>query len=272
MGTPHTYLVGAKNFSEQFILAELISERLAHEGATTERRSGLGSAIVFRALASGDIDVYVDYSGTLWTNVMERRDSPPRDEMLTELTRWMAERHNIRILGALGFENAYALAMKRERAAALGVRSIEDLTRHAPRLSFGTDLEFLSRPEWAALKNAYALNFGAQRSYSPTFMYRALETGDVDVISAFSSDGRIAAQGLALLGDPKRAIPAYDAVLLLSPRRASDPLVLRALQPLIGKITPQRMQEANFMVDRDTDKVSPQEAARLLARAIGLER
>jgi osmoprotectant transport system substrate-binding protein/osmoprotectant transport system permease protein len=269
---PRPYLIGAKNFSEQFILAELISQQLGREGATTERRGGLGSAIIFRALASGDIDVYVDYSGTLWTNVMERRDSPPRDEMLKELTRWMAERYSVKVLGALGFENAYALAMKRERAEALGVRSIEDLAHHAPQLSFGTDLEFLSRPEWSALKNAYGLNFAAQRSYSPTFMYRALEAGDVDVISAFSSDGRIAANNLALLTDPKRAIPAYDAVLLISPRRANDPLLLRALQPLIGKIMPQRMQEANYMVDRDTNKVSPQEAARLLARAIGLDR
>ena len=97
-----------------------------------------------------------------------------------------------------------------------------------------------------------------------------LETGDVDVISAFSSDGRIAAYDLELLGDPKRAIPAYDAVMLVAPRRTNDPLILRALEPLIGKITPQRMQEANFMVDRDTDKVSPQEAARFLARSIGV--
>jgi osmoprotectant transport system permease protein len=201
---------------------------------------------------------------------MGRRDSPERQAMLEELTSWMAERYKVRVLGPLGFENAYTLAMKRERAAALNVRTIEDLARHAPRLSFGTDLEFLSRPEWSALKDAYALNFAEQRSYSPTFMYRALQAGDVDVISAFSSDGRIAADGLELLADPKRAIPSYDAVLLISPRRANDPLILRALGPLIGTITPQLMREANFMVDRDTDKVSPNEAARFLARAIGM--
>jgi osmoprotectant transport system permease protein len=267
---PRAYLVGAKNFSEQFILAELISARLERENATTERKDGLGSAIAFRALASGDIDVYVDYSGTLWTNVMDRRDSPPRDEMLSELTRWMAERYGVRVLGALGFENAYALAMKQERASALGVRTIDDLARHAPQLAFGTDLEFLSRPEWATLRGAYGLNFSVQRSYNPTFMYRALQTGDVDVITAFSSDGRIAAYRLELLADPKRAIPFYDAVILVSPRRARDPLIERALAPLIGRISVQRMQEANLMVDRDTDKVSPKEAARFLARAIGL--
>jgi osmoprotectant transport system permease protein len=101
-------------------------------------------------------------------------------------------------------------------------------------------------------------------------MYRAIQAGDVDVITAFSSDGRIAAYRLDILADPKRAIPFYDAVILVSPRRASDPLIERALAPLIGKISVELMQEANLMVDGDTNKVSPREAARFLARAIGL--
>ena len=102
-------------------------------------------------------------------------------------------------------------------------------------------------------------------------MYRALESGDVDVITAFSSDGRIAAQGLTVLADPMHAIPSYDAVLLLAPARAKDSALRRALSPLIGKIAVEPMREANFMVDRDTDKASPQEAARSLARAAGLD-
>ncbi len=170
------------------------------------------------------------------------------------------------LLGPLGFENAYALAMRRERAAALGVHTIADLARHAGELTFGTDLEFLSRPEWTALKNAYGLNFKAQRSYTPTFMYRAIDSADVDVITAFSSDGRIAAQGLVVLDDPLHAIPSYDAVLLLSPRRAKDELLRRALAPLIGKIAVEPMRQANFMVDRDTDKAT-RAGGRALPRA-----
>jgi osmoprotectant transport system permease protein len=264
------YLVGAKNFSEQFILAELISDRLARLGVTVERKEGLGSAVAFRALAGSDIDVYVDYSGTLWANVLGRSDTPASTVMLSELTTALAQRFGVVLLGPLGFENAYALAMRRERAAALGVRTIQDLARHAGELTFGTDLEFLSRPEWTTLKAAYGLNFRAQRSYTPTFMYRAIESADVDVITAFSSDGRIAAQGLVVLDDPMHAIPSYDAVLLISPRRAGDELLRRALAPLIGKISVEPMREANFMVDRDTDKATPQEAARFLARATGL--
>ena len=174
------------------------------------------------------------------------------------------------LLGPLGFENAYALAMRRERAAALGIATIADLGAPRRRVEFGSDLEFLSRPEWTALKAAYGLDFKAQRSYTPTFMYRALDSADVDVISAFSSDGRIAAQGLVVLADPMHALPSYDAVVLLSPRRANDELLRRALSPLIGEISVERMREANFMVDRDTDKASVQEAARFLAGAAGL--
>ena len=107
------YVVGAKNFSEQFILAELMATRLEAAGHKVERKQGLGSAVIFRALAGGDIDAYVDYSGTLWTNVLGRTDTPARDAMLAELTAILRERYGVSVLGALGFENAYALAMRR---------------------------------------------------------------------------------------------------------------------------------------------------------------
>jgi osmoprotectant transport system permease protein len=243
---------------------------LAAEHVAVARKEGLGSAVAFRALASSDIDVYVDYSATLWANVLGRSDTPASAVMLPELTAALKQRFGVVLLGPLGFENAYALAMRPDRAAALGVTSIADLARRAGELTFGSDLEFLNRPEWTALRDAYGLAFREQRSYTPTFMYRALDSGDVDVITAFSSDGRIAAQGLVVLADPKHALPSYDAVLLVSPRRATDPLLSRALMPLIGKITVEEMRQANFMVDRDSDKASPQEAARYLARAVGL--
>jgi osmoprotectant transport system permease protein len=270
-GKPATYVIGSKNFSEQFILSELISMRLQALGAGVERKDGLGSAVIFRALASGELDAYVDYSGTLWANVMGRHDTPSRELMLSELTRWMREQYGVTVLGSLGFENAYVLAMRRERAAALGVVSIPDLAPHTPQLTLGSDLEFLSRPEWAALKQAHGLAFRAERAFNPTFMYRAVQSGEVDVISAFSSDGRIAALDLAVLRDEKQAVPSYDAVVLLSPARAADPVLRRALEPLIGAIPVERMREANLTVDRDQDKTSPAQAARFLAEALRLD-
>ncbi|WP_333587165.1 glycine betaine ABC transporter substrate-binding protein [Phenylobacterium sp.] len=271
LGKPSSYVVGAKNFSEQYILAELISERIEALGGTARGKEDLGSAIAYRALASGEIDVYVDYSGTLWANVLGRQDNPGRQAVLDELTEELADRDGVLVLGSLGFENAYALAMRRERAQALGVTSLEDLAARAPNLVMGGDIEFFARPEWRAVEQAYGLSFRARRSFQPTFMFRAVSAGDVDVISAFSSDGRIAADDLVLLEDPRGALPPYDAVVLVSPKRRDDPRLLAALRPLIGAIDVEAMQAANLTVDRDTDKLRPAEAAQRLSESLGLD-
>jgi osmoprotectant transport system permease protein len=264
------YVVGAKNFSEQYILAALIADRIRGTGHAVAERTDLGSTIAFRALAANELDVYVDYSGTLWTNILGRTDPAPRARMLRELKEELWRRDRVELLGALGFENAYALAMRSDRAAALGIRTIADLARLAPSLTLGGDLEFFARPEWRMLQGRYGLEFRAQRQYQPTFMYRALMSGDVDVITAFSSDGRIAADHLTVLQDPLHAIPPYDAVLLLSPRRAADPVLRRALTPLIGAIPIGLMRQANLEVDRSGDKSTPEQAARWLRAAAHL--
>lgn len=263
-GKPASYVVGAKNFSEQYILAELMAERLEATGARVSRKEDLGSAVAYRALAAGEIDVYVDYTGTLWTNVLKRQDNPGRAAVLAELTQELKRRDGVVVLGSLGFENAYAFAMRADRADALGITSLADLARQAPRLALGSDIEFLSRPEWKAVDTAYDFNFRSERSFQPTFMYRALSGGEADVISAFSSDGRIAADKLVVLSDPKGALPPYDAVILVSPKRADDARLLGALRPLVGSISVEAMRAANYSVDRDRGKLSPAQAARAL--------
>jgi len=264
------YVIGAKNFSEQYILADLMALRLQAAGLSAGKREGLGSAVVFRALAASDIDVYVEYSGTLWTSLMRRTDNPPREKMLAELGDWLKRTSGVVLLGALGFENNYALAMKSERAKELGVATIADLARVAPGLTLGADLEFQSRPEWAAVRDAYGLNFAGVKSYNPTFMYRALDDGQADVISAFSSDGRIIAQNLVTLEDSKNAFPHYDAIVLIAPKRAGDAKLRAALQSLIGAIDLERMRRANLAVDRDVNKLTPRAVAEALGRETGL--
>lgn len=257
--------IGAKNFTEQYILAALLSQRLEAAGFAADQSTGLGSAVAYRALAAGDVDAYVDYGGTLWATVLHRQDTPPAKAMIATLSAELKARDGVLLLGPLGFENAYAFAMRRDRAKALGIATIADLARHSDKLRFGTDLEFTDRPEWRAVARAYGLRFASTTSYSPTFMYRAIGDGSVDVISAFSSDGRIAAQDLVTLADPKNALPHYDAVLLLSQKRAGDAAFVGALRPLVGSVGIDAMRRANLMVDRDTDKKNPDEAARALA-------
>jgi len=254
-----TYIVGAKTFTEQYVLAALIRDRLASADLTASRRDGLGSAVIFNALLAGDIDVYVEYSGTLWTNQMGRRDVRPRGEVLAELDTWLRQR-KLRMLGGLGFENAYALAMPRAKAAALGVRSIADLAAHAPQLSIAGDYEFFARPEWAALRDAYGLRFRAERQMQPDFMYQAAAAGDVDVVSAYTSEGLVAKYDLVILDDPKRAIPPYDAILLLAPKRAGDEKLAATLMPLVNAIDVEKMRAANLRATTS----SPEEVARWL--------
>ncbi|HEY2569923.1 MAG TPA: ABC transporter permease/substrate-binding protein, partial [Solirubrobacteraceae bacterium] len=239
------YLVGAKTFTEQYVLAALIEQRLRDAGLSAARREGLGSSVVLDALANGEIDVYVDYTGTIWANEMHRSDVRPRAEVLAEVGKWLKERRGITLLGGLGFENAYALAMPRKRAEALGVRTIEDLARVAPQLTIAGDYEFFSRPEWAAIRQAYGLSFRAQRTMQPEFMYPAAAAGEVDVISAYTSEGRIAQYDLVVLEDTRHVIPPYDAVILIAPRDANDRALIDAVQPLVGAIDVDLMRAAN---------------------------
>jgi osmoprotectant transport system permease protein len=132
----------------------------------------------------------------------------------------------------------------------------------------GGDLEFFSRPEWRAVQSAYGLEFASRRDFDPTFMYQAVTDGEVDVISAFTSDGRIAANDLLVLADPAGAILPYDAIVLIARKRANDDVLHRALAPLIGAIPLALMQEANYRVDRERDKETPAAAARWLESEI----
>jgi osmoprotectant transport system permease protein len=261
--TSSTYVVGAETFAEQYVLAALISQRLEAANLPATTRSGLGSAVIFEALVNGDIDVYVDYSGTLWANQFHHSEIKPRQELLAALKTELA-RQKVTLLGELGFENAYALVMPKQRAEKLGIRTIADLAALAPQMSIAADYEFFSRPEWAGLRTAYGLNFRAQRQMQPDFMYAAVASGEVDVIAGYTSDGLIAKYDLVALGDPKAAIPPYDAILLMAPKRAKDQALREALQPLIGRIDITAMREANLRTAGGDGESSPDAVARWL--------
>jgi osmoprotectant transport system permease protein len=267
LARPHaTYVIGAKPFTEQYVLAALIKDRLQAAGLSASQRQGLGSNVLFDALAANEIDIAVDYSGTLWTNRLKRSDTLPRAQVLSELSRWLETAHGIRMLGGLGFENAYALAMTRKTTERLGIRSIDDLARHADTLTIAGDYEFFARPEWTALFKVYGLQFRSQRQMQPEFMYQALASGEVNVISAYTSDGQIAKYDLVVLDDPKRAIPPYDAILLLSPKRAHDEKLISALKGLLDAIPVDLMRAANARAANGN--TSADEVARRLAGEI----
>ena len=156
------------------------------------------------------------------------------------------------VAGALGFENAYALAMRRTQAEQLGVRTIGDLAPFARRLAIGGDYEFFGRPEWIAIRDTYGLAFASERTMDSSLMYQAVASEQVDVISAFSTDGRIAAFDLVVLEDELGAIPPYDALILAGPRLVRErPDVVAALRQITGTIDADRMRRMNLAVDQD---------------------
>ena len=261
--------IGAKAFTEQYILAALMQDRLEEAGAVVERRDNLGSTIAYDALRSGEIDVYIDYTGTIWATLMERPQAAQRHVMLAEMTAWLHARDGILTLGRLGFENAYGFAMTRERAAGLGVVSLADLAAHAGDLSVGGDPEVFVRSEWIGTRDAYGLGAMRTRAMDSTFMYGAVRDGQVDLISAYTTDGRIAAYDLVVLEDPAHILPPYDAVILLSPRAAAMPGLAAALAPLVGAIDGDAMRGANRLVDLEHQ--TPAQAAAWLATRLGDE-
>jgi osmoprotectant transport system permease protein len=260
--------IGAKTFTEQYILSEVVAAEIARAThRPTHVISSLGSTVAFDALVAGSLDLYVDYTGTIWATIMKRSDVPPDPAVvLAEVSRYLTDTHGITLVAALGFENAYALAMRDEAAGRLGITTISDLAAHAPTLVMAGDYEFFSRPEWAALARTYGLAFRDRRSMDASLMYTAAASAQVDVISAFSTDGRIAALGLTVLQDDRHVIPPYDAVLLASARLTREaPDVLAALRPLAGAIGPDTMRHLNAAVDQDGE--SPAAVARAFVAA-----
>ena len=243
-----TITIGAKAFTEQYILAELIDQTLADTGARTELKQGLGSAVAFDALARNEIDIMVDYSGTLWASVLKRTDSPPRAMLNAVTSARLLEDYGVLTYAPLGFENAYAFAVSAETAERLNLTSISDLS--------GKGLSIASDPEFFGLSDM------TTRGMDSAFMYDAVMNNEVDVITAYTTDGRIDAYGLVLLEEPLGTLPPYEALILLSPRAAADRALLGALEPLAGALSNETMRAANGKVDLDGESVT--EAARWL--------
>lgn len=246
--------IGAKTFTEQYILSEILARKVyGATGLPAVVAQSLGSTVAFDALRAGEIDIYVDYSGTIWATIMKREGVPEdRQEVLDQVRDYLRDEHGVTLVGALGFENAYALAMRNQQATELGIDRISDLAMQTGGMSIGGDYEFFGRAEWRALQETYGLAFESERSMDPSLMYQAVAQGDVDVISAFSTDGRIAAYDLRVLVDDRGAIPPYDAVILARPGLEHEhPAVVEALASLRGAIDADQMRRMNLSVDQD---------------------
>lgn len=236
-----TISVGSKNFNEGYLLAEMAAQLLQQAGFTVQRRFGLGGTLIcYQALAAGEIDLYIEYTGTLSQAIF---DLPP-DTSLPALRTAVAER-GLKLLSPLGFDNTYAIAMKRERAEELGIERIGDLAG-ASGLNIVLSHEFLERADgWPGLARAYGLPTRVT-GIEHGLAYRALDAGTIDVTDAYSTDGEIERYDLRLLEDDRGFFPDYLAVAVVREDLPDD--AVRALEALAGRIDDATMQALNAEV------------------------
>jgi glycine betaine/choline ABC-type transport system substrate-binding protein len=246
--------VGSKNFTEQIILGELIAQRMEQAGLAVERRLNLGGTFICdRALRSGDIDVYVEYTGTADTAVFKDPvDTDPVRVLARVRDRYAAA--GVTVLPALGFENTFAILVRGEDARANGLRTIDDAARFADRWQAGFGYEFLERADgYPGLAQKYGFHFARQpRAMDLSLIYRALAQHQVDLIAGDATSGLIDAYGLTMLEDDRHYFPPYDAVpVARSSTLLRYPDARQAIEQLAGRISIGDMRRMNRAVDSD---------------------
>ena len=251
---PDHPVIGAKNFTEQVVLGELLAQEIeAKSTLKVERRFYLaGSYICQQALVSGRIDAYVEYSGTALTAVLKQPVDRNPDSVLSTIRRLYASRYNIRAAGPLGFENTFAMVIRGEDARRLHLTTLSDAAKYTPQWRLGVGYEFEQRPDGLpGLSSAYGLRFAAgPRTMDLGLLYRALQAHQVDMIAANSTDGPIQALGLVALEDDKHYFPPYQAVPLVREEALRRwPQIQIALDALTGKISAEDMRAMNEAVD-----------------------
>src|SRR6478735_5430198 len=237
-------VVGSKRFTESYVLGEVLAQTLAGAGRPAVHKPGLGNTgILEQALASGAVDLYPEYTGTIVRELLKRDGNPSLDE----LNRWLAPRH-LKAAIPFGFNNTYALAMTRAKADALGIRRISDLfTPAGAALTLGLSHEFLQRGDgWPALRRAYGARAGEPIGLDHGLAYDAVAAGRVDVIDVYSTDAKLGRLGLTVLDDDLGFFPKYDAVVLMRADVDTAPLAR-----LAGTIDAATMIAINGEVELD---------------------
>ncbi|MBV9009030.1 MAG: ABC transporter permease subunit [Verrucomicrobia bacterium] len=239
-------VVGSKKFTESYVLAEIAKRALENAGVKAEHRQGMGGTIIlWQALRGGGIDVYPEYTGTITEEIL-KKPGASTDEIRRSL-----DTQGIGMTPDLGFNNTYALVMRRDIAAKLGIKTISDLRAH-PELKFGLTHEFLDRRDgWRPLSTRYGLKNTRVLGIEHSLGYASLANGDIDVKDAYSTDAKIAQYNLVTLRDDWLFFPQYKAVLLF--RKSLPQRAIKALNQLAGTISEARMIQLNAEAEHTKD-------------------
>jgi osmoprotectant transport system substrate-binding protein len=251
---PSKITIGSKFFTEQVVLAELLAQHIeAKTGTPVVRKTNLGGTLlVHKALLAGGLDLYVEYTGTALTTVLNKAPQGTSEDVYNRVKRLYAERFHLEVTEPLGFENTFALVIRGDDARNLHLRTISDLAAVAPKWRIGVGYEFLERPDGLpGLTARYNLHFAEKPKVMDLgLIYRALTDRQVDVVAGNSTDGMIDALGLVALVDDQHYFPPYDAVpIVRQSTLAQFPQLRAALADLGGKLSVSEIRRLNYAVD-----------------------
>lgn len=244
MASANPIIVGSKKFTESYVLGEIARRALNDAGVATEHRQGMGGTIIlWQALQRGQIDAYPEYTGTIAQEILKNGQQLSFHEIRDALGKF-----GVGMTEPLGFDNTYALVMRRSEAQRLGIRTISDLRKH-PELKVGVTHEFLDRQDgWRPLRERYALPQQSVIGIDHALGYAALADGSIDVKDAYSTDAKIEENDLVVLEDDLRFFPKYEAVVLF--RSSMSPGAISALRRLEGTLDEKRMIHLNVEAER----------------------
>jgi osmoprotectant transport system permease protein len=241
-------VIASKPFGESYLLAEMFAQLLEARGFEVDRRFGLGATeVAFEALRTNAIDAYPEYTGTGLLAILHEKPTADAREAYRTVAREFRDRWGVRWLPPLGFQNTYAIAVRRETAERFGLTTLSGLARVAPRLLAGLTPDFIGRPDGLpGLQNAYGIRFRSVRALLPAVKYQALAAGKVDVIDGYATDGFIARYDLVVLEDDRHFFPPYEAAGIVSPALQRDlPRAVATLAELSGMLTEAEMRRLN---------------------------
>ena len=246
-------VVGSKDFTENLILAEIISQMLEKKGVAVERKFELGGTLAHRTMVSGELDVYPEYSGTSYAVILKKKPISNARRVYEEVREELGEKFNFALSEPLGFANDYAILVSQKTAKDRNLKTISDIVKaQAKDWRVGLDQDFMSREDgYPGLKKAYGFEFKTQpREMELALTYRALDAGELDLIVGYSTDGLISSLNLVQLEDDKKYFPPYEAMFVVRKDILEGSKELREVfNDLDGVISTEEMQKLNFEVD-----------------------
>ena len=256
--------IGTKTFTESVLLGDILSQLIQSEGHQTELIKQLGGTqILWSSLTGGQIDIYPDYTGTIREEILADMDLDSMRQMEEALSEF-----GIRMSEPLGFNNTYAIGMRRNHAEELGIEAISDLSNH-PQLEYGFSNEFMDRSDgWPGMRSEYNLNPGTVNGLDHDLAYRGLDAGSIDVIDLYSTDPEIEYYDIMVLEDDRNYFPDYEAVILY--RAGLPESVFQLIRKLQGSVSREEMVGMNAAVKLEGE-ADAMVASRFLEREFGIQ-